>query len=103
MTTHATAITLPDGIDFADIKLTRKPTGAISFDWRPIEAICAANSLDIAIFRDQDEDNVAGLIAAWYHAHLAAGGARDSTADDLIAEVMAEDKAGSPTYTPGRA
>lgn len=42
MTTHATAITLPDGIDFADLKLTRKPTGAISFDWRPIEEVTGA-------------------------------------------------------------
>ena len=103
MTTHTATIALPDGINFADLKLTRQPSGAVSFDWRPIETICAANGLDIAIFREQDEDNVAGLIVTWYQVHLATGGERDATADDLLAEVAAEDASGSLTHPPGRA
>lgn len=94
---------MPAGISFAALKLTRKPDGAISFDWTPIEAICTANGLDIAAFRERDEDNVAGLIIAWYQGHLANGGDRDTTADDLIAEVIAEEAAGSLSHTPGRA
>lgn len=40
------------------------------------------------------EDNAASLIVGWYSAHLAAGGARDPVADDLIAETRVEDERG---------
>lgn len=44
------------------------------------------------------------LIINWYSAHINAGGDRDPVADDLIAEVMAEDAAGQPhSFPPGRA
>ena len=52
----------------------------------------------------QDEDALGELISTWYNRHIAAGGARDPVADDLIAEVGAEDAAGQPySHTPGRA
>ena len=44
-------------------------------------------------FLVQPEDALAALITTWYAQHLAAGGARDAVADDLIAEARAEDAA----------
>lgn len=103
MTTRAATIAIPNDLDFAALKLARKPDGAISFDWSPIEALCAANGIDIAHFRDGPEDNVSGLIVAWYAAHRQQGGAPDPVAEDLIAETIAEDAAGSLSHPPGRA
>lgn len=96
---------IPDGIRFADLKLARNPdTGAVSFDWAPIEQICAASELAIDTLRDCPEDNAAGLIVAWYQAHRKAGGEPDAVADDLIAEVLAEDRVGQMfSHQPGRA
>lgn len=76
----------------------------MSFDWTPIERICAASDLPVEVLRDGPEDNVSGLIVQWYGAHLAAGGERDPVQDDLIAEARAEDAAGQPySHQPGRA
>jgi hypothetical protein len=94
-------IEIPDNVSFADLRLSRDSDGHVSFDWSPIDAICKLNQLaiDLGI-----EDNVAGLIIAWYHAHLESGGDRNATADDLIAEVITEDAAGQPfSFPPGRA
>lgn len=97
-------ITIPAGLDFADLKLARDPDGHVSFDWAPIERICEASGIDVALFRESTEDNLAGLVTAWYREHLSRGGARDPVQDDLIAEVEAEDAAGQPySYPPGRA
>lgn len=62
----------------------------MEFDWAPIEAICVASGLDIALFRDQHEDNVAGLIAAWYAMHRQRGGASDPVQEEIIAEALSE-------------
>lgn len=97
-------ITIPDGVAFADLELTRTPAGAVRFAWPPLERICAASGIDIALLRDLHEDNVAGLIIAWYAAHRAQGGAPDSVAEDLIREAMLEDEhGGGPSHHPGRA
>ena len=105
MKTTKQAATIPDGVVFSDLQLARNPdTGDVSFDWAPIEKICAANNIPIEQLRDGHEDNVAGMIVAWYSAHLSAGGAHDPVADDLIAEVRAEDAAGQAySHQPGRA
>ena len=101
----STVARIPDDLDFSALKLARDPaTGAVDFDWQPIEAICRASSLDVALFRDGPEDNTAAIISAWYAEHLARGGARDATMDDLIAEAAAEDRAGGGySHQPGRA
>lgn len=104
MPTTPTNITIPDDLAFADLKLARDVDGAVSFDWTPIERICAASGIDVALFRDAPEDNVAGLITAWYAEHLKRGGARDPVQDDLIAEVIAEDvHGGGFSHQPGSA
>lgn len=93
--THSLRITIPEGLSFEQLKLTRDPvTLDVSFDWAPIESICQASGIDPALFRDQHEDNVAGLIHQWYLAHLEAGGARDPVQDQIRAEVDAEQAAG---------
>lgn len=98
-------IKIPIGLDFADLKLARHPsTGAVEFDWEPIERVCAASGLDIALFRNGPEDNVSTLIVAWYAEHRARGGAPDPTQDDLIYEMLAEDaRGGGISHGPGRA
>lgn len=97
-------VAIPDDVDFADLKLARDDNGDLSFDWTPIERICAASGMPVELFRDGPEDNVGGLIMAWYRAHRDSGGPLDPVAEDLIAEVAAEDAAGQPySHQPGRA
>ena len=100
-----TPISIPAGMVFADLRLARAPqTGNVSFDTAVIERIEAESSLPAGFFMSQDEDALASLITTWYERHIAAGGARDPVADDLIAAVRAEDVAGQRySHAPGRA
>lgn len=90
----STKVSVPEDLDFADLRLARSPDGSISFDMSVIKRICQASDLSIQVFRDSPEDNVAGLIVSWYQAHRQQGGDTDPIAEDLIAEVLAEDNAG---------
>ena len=104
MQQQLTRITIPDDVQFSDLKLQRDADGMVSFDWAPIERICAASGVPFELLRDGPEDNVSGLIVHWYQAHLANGGARDAVQDDLLAEVMIEESAGQHhSHEPGRA
>lgn len=104
MQQQLTRIAIPDDIHFADLRLGRDSDGAVSFDWTPIEHICAASGVPVELFRDGPEDNVAGLLMTWYRAHRESGGALDLVAEDLIAEATAEDAAGQPySHAPGKA
>lgn len=97
-------VVIPEDITFSDLNLVRDPDGDVSFDWGVIERICEASSLPVEIFKDASEDNVSGLIVCWYQAHRESGGPADAVAEDLIAEVLAEEKAGqSASLHPGRA
>jgi hypothetical protein len=97
-------VAIPDDIDFADLRLVRDSDGSVSFDWSVIERICTASNIPPELFRDAPEDNVSGLIVAWYSAHRSNGGATDPVAEDLIGEVVAEERAGqSVSHNPGRA
>jgi hypothetical protein len=91
----AVRIQIPDNLDFASLKLSRNPlTLDVSFDWRPIEEICKLSNIDIAFFKEQDEDNIASLINAWYIEHRQRGGMPDPVQEQLLAEVEAEFAAG---------
>ena len=104
MQQQLTRVAIPEGLDFADLRLARDADGAVSFDWSVIERICQASNLPVELLRDGPEDNVAGLITHWYMAHRQRGGAVDPVAEDLIAEVRAEDAAGQHvSHAPGRA
>jgi hypothetical protein len=97
-------VSIPEGTDFADLKLERRSNGSLVFDWTPVERLCEASGIPVDTFRESREDNVAGLIVAWYFEHLAHGGAHDPVADELIAEVRAEDAAGQKaSFPPGAA
>lgn len=83
-------LSIPDGLAFADLKLSHdNQTGAIRFDWSAIHALADHNGLDRAIFENQD--NIAGLIAAWYGAHCANGGEPDPVAEVMFNAVVAGD------------
>ncbi|HCP02789.1 MAG TPA: hypothetical protein DIT61_04615 [Pseudomonas sp.] len=97
-------VAIPNDLDFSDLRLARDPCGSVSFDWAVIERICEASGLSVEVFRDASEDNVSGLIVGWYQAHRQHGGEADPVAEDLISEVLAEERAGQNTsHAPGRA
>lgn len=98
-------IVVPANLDFADLRLARNPhNGGVQFNWGAIEHLCAANNIDVDLFKNTSEDNVSGLIVAWYFEHRARGGAPDQTAEDLILEAVAEDKSGGGiSHKPGSA
>lgn len=97
-------ITIPDGLQFHDLKLQREPDGAVTFDTSIINAVCAASKIDPTLFTDGPEDNAAELIVAWYALHRGADGEPDPVAEDLIEEVAAENShGGGQSYQPGRA
>ncbi len=97
-------VAIPEELDFDDLHLKREADGSVSFDWSVIEHICAASGMPVELLRDGPEDNVAGLMMAWYAEHRQRGGAADPVAEDLIGEVRAEDAAGQRiSHAPGRA
>lgn len=99
-----TKISIPEGLPFGALKLARDASGEVSFDLAVVEAIERESGLPPGFFMAQPEDAVAEVIVTWYQHHLAAGGERDPVADELIAEVRAEDAAGQPySHPPGRA
>ena len=100
-----TKISIPLGMAFSDLRLARDPqTGDVSFDTDVIERIEQESGLPAGFFMGQHEDALAALITTWYSAHRAVGGDQDPVAEDLLAEVMAEDSAGQPySHKPGRA
>jgi len=83
-------IEIPDGVEFGDLKLAYSGDG-VTFEWGPVALICEKNGLSIDIFRHGPEDNICGLLSAWYSAHRESGGACDSAAEALLVEVFAED------------
>lgn len=97
-------ISIPENLQFSDLKLSRDSDGMVSFDRQVIESICEFNSTDPEIFFNAPEDNVAQLIMYWYSHHINSGGKQDQVAEDLIAEVMAEDRLGAGiSHKPGQA
>lgn len=84
-------VAIPDDLTFADLRLGREPDGSVSYDPAIVTRICEASGLDPALMHEAPEDNVAGLIVAWYASHLAGGGAPDPVAEQISAEVRAED------------
>lgn len=97
-------IQIPADLDFSALRLARDAYGMVSFSWLPIERICAESGIDVAIFRDAPEDNLAALVNAWYAEHIARGGKRDPVQEDFIAETLLEDERGGGfSYPPGAA
>lgn len=104
MSQQQTRVLVPDDVEFENLHLTRDADGAVSFDWAPIERICEASGISVDVLKDGPEDNVSGLIVTWYSEHRRHGGAPDAVAEDLLAEVKAEDAADQRvSHKPGRA
>ncbi|EAS8533980.1 hypothetical protein EHZ41_21895 [Salmonella enterica] len=104
MRQQMTRLAIPDNLDFSDLHLIREPDGSVSFDWAIVERICEASNLPVEVFRDASGDFVSALIVGWYQVHRQHGGESDPVAEDLIAEVVAEEKAGQAvSHQPGRA
>ncbi len=96
------AITIPDGLTYADLKLSRDADGGVSFDTAVIERVREASGLSANAL--STEDAIAGLLTTWYRAHLAEGGAPDPVQEELIAEARLEDeRGGGYSHQPGRA
>lgn len=98
-------VTIPDGVEFADLCLSRDAgEGLLRFKMAPIEAICEASDLDLDAIVQGPRPLVGLLIAAWYEAHLAQGGAPDPVQEDLLEETRLEmEHGGGFTYPPGHA
>ena len=98
-------VTIPEGVEFADLRLSRDvDNGRVRFSMAPIAAICEASDLDLAELVDGPEPLVVPLIAAWYAAHVEEGGAPDPVQEDLLEENRLEMKHGGGfAYPPGHA
>jgi len=84
---------------FAALGYAREPDGDLSFDQAAIEQAASALGLPI-----DTEDQVCALIVVWYQIALDRGEPADPVAEDLRAEMRAEDERGAGvSHTPGRA
>ena len=91
---EARLLMIPPELDFSALELALDPiSGDISFNWEPLDQICAASGLDLDALMEESEDALSELITAWYEAHLAAGGAPDEVQEYLLQQ--AEDEARS--------
>lgn len=97
-------VVIPEDLNFSDLHLARDPDGSVSFDWAVVERLCETSGLSVEPFRDGPEDNVACLLVGWYQEHTRHGGESDPVAEDLIAEVLTEARAGQAfSLQPGHA
>jgi hypothetical protein len=98
-------VTIPNGIEFADLRLARDvDDGLVHFNMAPIEAICEASALDFSEIVQGPQPLVGLLIAAWYEAHIAQGGAPDPVQEELMEETRLEmELGGGFSYPPGHA
>lgn len=103
MTAQKLRIKIPDTLAFADLRLRRETDGNLSFETAPLETIAQASGDPVAQLL-QHEDGIATVITGWYRMARARGEPADPVAEDLAAEVAAEDAAGQGvSLPPGRA
>lgn len=96
-------ICIPDGISFADLRLSRDPvTGEVEYDVETVRRVAAASGLAPELLAS--EDGISSLLVAWYQAARAAGEPPDPVQEDLLSEVQEEDqRGGGLSYPPGTA
>ena len=99
---NARVITIPPGVDFADLQLERELyTRRLLYKPVPLERLVAANRLSIQGTMFEEEDLAAWLIAEWYLAHRTAGGEWDPVAEDILKEVTALQASDIPSLLQG--
>ncbi|MEO8137108.1 MAG: hypothetical protein ABI831_24410 [Betaproteobacteria bacterium] len=82
------------GCDFTALELEREPvTGALWFNRESLVAFCRVNDQNPARVL-ADLDLACCFIALWYCLHRQGGGAPDMVAEQIVAEVVANDDAG---------
>ena len=74
---------LPEGYDFADLKLRRCADDAIDLDMDLVRLICTINGLDFEKVCQNPGPVVTSILAVWYKRHLADGGAPDALMEVL--------------------
>ena len=98
-------VTMPGGVDFADLHLPRSPDdGLVRFKMAPIEAISEASALDLGEIAQGPQPLVGLLIAAWYETPIAQGSPPDPVQEGLMEEARLEMEHGDGfAYPPGHA
>lgn len=104
MSRHALArITIPEGLRYADLRLSRDPTtGAVEYSLDAVRRVAEASGLDLDVL--VTEDAITSLLVQWYRAARAGGEPQDPVQEDLLREIEAEDqRGGGLSHQPGRA
>lgn len=103
MSSALVRIAIPADLRFADLRLTREAGGDLTFDTAPLDRIAAASGEHIAELL-RSEDGVCAILVAWYRVARSRGEPADPVAEDIAAEVAAENAAGQGvSLPPGRA
>ena len=80
---NALQIKLPQGRNFADLKLRRCDDEAIDMDMDLIQAVCNLNGWDFEKVRTNPGPVISTILSVWYKTHLAEGGAPDAVMELL--------------------
>ncbi|MCW8806519.1 MAG: hypothetical protein OQK79_00230 [Rhodanobacter sp.] len=79
-------IAIPEGVCFADLRLTRLSNGGVSFDVGVFQRVCDMSSLDFEQVRSGPPWVACGIIAAWYRAARQTGEPMDLVPEQIAAE-----------------
>lgn len=96
-------LVIPSDVRFCDLHLKREMDGEVAFEWWPLERVCEANGIDPEAFAEEDEGAVVELIVVWYQVHRECGGEPDLVQEQIMAEVLAEEKFGRANVMRGPA
>ncbi len=93
-------LTIPDGVNFTDLKFRVDGTGYL-FQEPVILRFCHHNEIP---WNRLDLGDRGEILHRWYALHLSAGGASDLVMDNLRAEIAAENRVqGGIQIPPGNA
>lgn len=92
-------INIPAELRFADLRLTRESGGDLSFETSPLATIAEASGSPVEQLL-QHEEGIATVIVGWYRLARSRGEPADVVAEELAAEVAAEDAAGQQFSLP---
>ena len=100
MLDDAKHLTIPSGVNFADLKFRIDGTDYL-FQKSVLMQFCRHNQIH---WNRLDIHEQGDILRRWYDLHLAAGGARDPVMENLRAEIAAEERVqGGIQIPPGTA